>query len=202
VAPERVQVINAALTQRRGAILCASTILKADNYPSLRSSRLSQPIDGAPNFRQAGSRAPVFGLGIPNLQGIQRVLQAVGAGPRTLSSERPDEIPGERPKSAHEERHVAVWHNLREEPVLYINGTPYVLREAAGAYANMKEYSGIDGARLEALEERLKGEVLEEAARLGGKVQVLYEEMTAYVRPPSPRHYYRTALRPAMMQPT
>ena len=52
----------------------------------------------------------------------------------------------------------------------YINGTPYVLREARGAYTNMKEYSGIDSARLEALEQRLKAEVLAEAAVNAGHV--------------------------------
>ena len=81
-------------------------------------------------------------------------------------------------------RRVAIWHNLREEAVLYINGTPYVLRETTGAYNNMREYSGIDGPRLEAMEESLKEEVLQEAHRLGGKVNVLYEEMTGVVCSP------------------
>lgn len=158
------------LAQRNGAVLCASTILKADNYPSLQSTRLPQPIDGAPNFRQAAAGLPVFGAGISTLLGVQRVLQATGSGPVATAAR------------AAEQRQT-VWHNLREEPVLFLNGTPYVLREAAGAYTNMKEYSGIDAARLEALEERLRAEVLQEAAALGGKVQVLYEEMIHSVRP-------------------
>lgn len=159
------------LAQRKGAVLCASTILKADIYPSLQSARLPQLIDGAPNFRQAHAELPVFGGGICTLLGVQRVLQALGSGPAATAAR------------AAEQRHT-LWHNLREEPLLYINGTPYVLREAAGAYTNMKEYSGIDAARLEALEERLRGEVLQEAAQLGGKVQVLYEERSHPVRPP------------------
>ena len=34
-----------------------------------------------------------------------------------------------------------VWHNMREEPVLYINGKPYVVREANKPFANL-EYTG------------------------------------------------------------
>eukprot|EP00892_Ulva_mutabilis_P004224 jgi/Ulvmu1/2173/UM013_0017.1 len=158
-----LEELSDVLAQRKGAVLCASTILKADIYPSLRSARLPQLIDGAPNFRQAAAELPVYGGGICTLLGVQRVLQALGSGPAAT------------PARAAAQRQT-LWHNLREEPVLYINGTPYVLREAAGAYTNMKEYSGIDAGRLEALEERLRGEVLQEGEALGGKVQVLYEE--------------------------
>jgi hypothetical protein len=34
-----------------------------------------------------------------------------------------------------------LWHNMREEPVLYINGKPYVVREANKPFANL-EYTG------------------------------------------------------------
>lgn len=34
-----------------------------------------------------------------------------------------------------------LWHNLREEPVLYINGKPYVVREADQPFCNV-EYTG------------------------------------------------------------
>jgi Inositol hexakisphosphate len=161
-----MQAISEAISKRSGAILSAYTILKADVYPSLCSAAVPQRFDGAPNFRQAEGNTPVFGLGIPTRDGITRVLDAIGAAPGM-----PDH--GQR---------CAVWTNLREEPVLYINGTPYVLREASGAYTNMKEYSGIDGQRLEELEARLKGEVLGEAAAAGGRVHVLREEMKVQVR--------------------
>jgi hypothetical protein len=39
-----------------------------------------------------------------------------------------------------------LWHNLREEPVLYINGKPYVVREADQPFCNL-EYTGIDRSR-------------------------------------------------------
>ena len=34
-----------------------------------------------------------------------------------------------------------LWHNMREEPVLYINGKPYVVRESNKPFANL-EYTG------------------------------------------------------------
>ena len=35
-----------------------------------------------------------------------------------------------------------MWFNMREEPVIYINGNPYVVREANKPFANL-EYTGI-----------------------------------------------------------
>jgi hypothetical protein len=157
-----MQEIQEAISKRNGAILSAYTILKSDQYPSLHSSFLQQLLPGAPNFRQARGHAPVFGTGISSVEGICTILDTVGASKG-----------GQR---------CAVCINLREEPVLYINGIPYVLREAAGAYTNMKEYGGIDAPRLEALEKRLKAEVLAEAERTGGRVHVLRETPGANVR--------------------
>ena len=34
-----------------------------------------------------------------------------------------------------------LWFNMREEPVIYINGNPYVVREANKPFANL-EYTG------------------------------------------------------------
>ena len=48
----------------------------------------------------------------------------------------------------------AVWHNMREEPNVYINGRPYVLREDERPYKNLQEYSGIDYQRLQRMEAR------------------------------------------------
>ena len=52
-----------------------------------------------------------------------------------------------------------LWHNMREEPVLYINGRPYVVREADKPFQNL-EYTGIDRSRVEEMETRLKADVL------------------------------------------
>ena len=54
-----------------------------------------------------------------------------------------------------------LWQNMREEPVLYINGRPYVVREADKPFQNL-EYTGIDCSRVEDMEARLKRDVLDE----------------------------------------
>ena len=66
----------------------------------------------------------------------------------------------------------AVWHLMREEPVVYINGAPYVLREASRPFKNLLEYRGIGTERLESMEERLREDVLNEGRRNGGRVLV------------------------------
>lgn len=59
---------------------------------------------------------------------------------------------------------TAVWHNMREEPVVYINGRPFVLREEARPFKNLREYAGIDPHRLEKMERRLKLDILQEVS--------------------------------------
>lgn len=65
---------------------------------------------------------------------------------------------------------------MREEPVLYINGQPYVLREAERPFKNLQEYRGIGAERLELMEQRLKEDVLREAEAFHGRVLVSREE--------------------------
>jgi hypothetical protein len=68
-----------------------------------------------------------------------------------------------------------LWHNMREEPVLYINGKPYVVREADQPFCNV-EYTGIDRTRVEDMEVRLKRDVLREAQLYDGHVLVTEED--------------------------
>jgi hypothetical protein len=56
-----------------------------------------------------------------------------------------------------------LWFNMREEPVVYVNGRPFVLREQQRPMKNLQEYAGIDASRLERMEQRLKEDVLSEA---------------------------------------
>jgi hypothetical protein len=56
---------------------------------------------------------PIYGVGMPTSDGIVAVLKSV-AGSSSPSAGR---------------RVHALWVNMREEPVVYINGRPFVLRE-------------------------------------------------------------------------
>jgi len=56
---------------------------------------------------------PIYGVGMPTVQGVRGVLRSVSGS----------SSPGAG-------RHVnALWVNMREEPMVYINGKPFVLRE-------------------------------------------------------------------------
>lgn len=140
---------------RGGSVLGKKTILKSDHFPGCQNKRLRPNIEGAPNYRQA-EKLHVHGVAIPTIDGIRNVLKHIGA-----------EIEGE--KKVH-----VLWINLREEPVVYINGRPFVLRDVERPFSNL-EYTGINRERVEQMEARLKEDILNEAARYGNKILVTDE---------------------------
>lgn len=107
---------------RGGSVLGKKTILKSDHFPGCQNKRLRPNIEGAPNYRQA-DKLHVHGVAIPTIDGIRNVLKHIGA-----------EIEGEN------KVHV-LWISLREEPVVYINGRPFVLRDVERPFSNL-EYTG------------------------------------------------------------
>eukprot|EP00252_Welwitschia_mirabilis_P018623 TRINITY_DN4136_c0_g2_i1.p1 TRINITY_DN4136_c0_g2~~TRINITY_DN4136_c0_g2_i1.p1 ORF type:complete len:1265 (-),score=281.07 TRINITY_DN4136_c0_g2_i1:516-4310(-) len=142
------------ISTRGGSVLGKKTIIKSDHFPGCQNKRLQPHIEGAPNYRQVGS-LPVHGVAIPTVDGIHNVLSLIGAT-----------------KKGHQKR--VLWHNLREEPVVYINGRPFVLREVERPFSNL-EYTGINRVRVEQMEARLKEDILNEAARYGNKILVTDE---------------------------
>ena len=141
--------------ERHGKVLGQHTILKEDHFPGIQSEHLPQLIDGAPNFRGV-SGVPVYGVGMPTVDGIRKILTYIAADSVTSTT-------------------CISWFNWREEPLVYINGRPFVLREDKRPFKNLKEYTNIDGHRLEEMEERLKQDVLNEAAANNGCILVALE---------------------------
>jgi len=66
--------------------------------------------DGAPNFRRLPG-FPIFGAGQPTVEGIEKCLEPVL-------------------KKYGDEKHI-FWVNLRQEPVVYVNGKPFTGRDPA-----------------------------------------------------------------------
>jgi hypothetical protein len=133
--------IQNVLEARNGAVLNKSTILKSDHFDSSFNPSLKTHLQGAPNWREAGLN--IFGVAVsilfnklqqPSVSGISTLLTALKSG-----SEAP-----------------CVWFSAREEPIVYINKYPYVLRDADSPLSNIKRYAGINATRLEAMEDRLK----------------------------------------------
>ena len=157
------EAVENLLSNRSGMVLGPHTILKEEPYPGIQSAAVPAVIPDAPNFRQAAGGLPIYGLAIAPLTGIEQVLRAVGAGPGDGDA-------------------IAVMHNMREvscrpaaavrdvprlprvpasrpaphaqEPTVFINGVPHVLRDATRPLGNMQEYSGIDAQRVEEMERR------------------------------------------------
>ncbi|CAJ1871832.1 unnamed protein product [Sphenostylis stenocarpa] len=138
---------------RNGEVLGSQTVLKSDHCPGSQNPSLLESVDGAPNFREVPG-FPVYGVANPTVDGIRSVIRKIGSSI------------GGRP---------VLWHNMREEPVIYINGKPFVLREVERPYKNMLEYTGIDRERVEKMEARLKEDILREAKHYGGAVMVIHE---------------------------
>lgn len=112
--------IGMVAAMRNGEVLGSQTVLKSDHCPGCQNLSLHERVDGAPNFRQVPG-FPVYGVANPTVDGIRVVIQQI------------------RSKGGYS----VFWHNMREEPVIYINGKPFVLREVERPYKNMLEYTVI-----------------------------------------------------------
>ncbi|KAF7727042.1 hypothetical protein EC973_008089 [Apophysomyces ossiformis] len=185
------------LTARTGVVLTSQTILKVDYWRMSQGeesdegevSRLTTPsyspaqldlshessyfnqntqrhhtfyIDGASNFRRIKSTS-IYGVAQPTVDGLRKVIRRLVA-----DRSRNDKI---------------LWINLREEPIIYINGIPYVLRDRYFTLRNIRAYKGITGYRLEQLENRLKEDVIREVLSYDGRILLHGEDTDGNVRP-------------------
>jgi protein-tyrosine phosphatase len=113
-------------------------------------------VSGAQNFRQASNpvfNSRIYGVAQPTVSGVRTVLNHLDA----------------------KEHHVT-WINLREEPLIYINSRPFVLREKDRPYQNLPYYTGISLDRLEDMEVRLKQEILDESRNFKDNI-LIHEEI-------------------------
>ena len=144
---------------RKGSVLSQNTILKEDFWEQgtkYKGEMLS--LKGASNFRQIPGY-PVYGVAQPTLQGVKNVLEHIG--------------------------HVEniVWINLREEPFIYLNNVPYVLRDMEVTLRNLKSFRGITPKGLRTIESKLKNDVLEELKNYNGKILLHSETEGGKVTP-------------------
>jgi hypothetical protein len=112
------------------------TILKIDHWQKRQDNEL------AINFRKT-DQFGIFGVAQPTLSAVSLVVD------KTLTASKGNL--------------KVVWINLREEPVIYIHGEPYVLRDQYATLRNIQAFSGISTDRLELMEFRLKEDVIAEA---------------------------------------
>lgn len=144
---------------RNGSVLARGFILKSEHRPTSYSSTSEKPqmirLRGAPNFRGLGGLG-VYGCAQPTITGVKTVLSALQSQPQSRLTPR-----------------ETIWFCTREEPLVYIGNSPFVLRDAAQP---TKTYSISDRPEsLEGIETRLKNDILKESARYGGVVLVQEE---------------------------
>ncbi|KAF8917222.1 inositol hexakisphosphate-domain-containing protein [Mucidula mucida] len=156
---------------RNGSVLSRGFILKTDHYPSGRALDLDLNVHGAPNFRAPRTKSlNVFGCAQPRTQGLRAILSVLRCRPNT-------------PHPSH-----VVWFSTREEPIgkfissliklIYISGRPFVLRDASEPKRTLSLSDRAEN--LEAIEMRLKQDILQEASRFGGLV-LTHNEMGTYI---------------------
>ncbi|WVQ75186.1 hypothetical protein IAR50_004796 [Cryptococcus sp. DSM 104548] len=195
--------VDGVVKRRTGGVLGRGYILKTDHFPTGRAMDLELNIQGAPNFRAPEDESlNVFGVAQPTTAGLKSILTMLGAQPTflrkpsrrgsaatgaspVLNSERfprggaTPRQPLQRSDSV-DDREVepqgkAVWFSTREETLIYCNGRPYVLRDAANPYQTLALSDR--APNLEDIERRLKIDILDEARKYGGMI-LTHDEIT------------------------
>ena len=175
--PEEALKLNATLIneefaavfeRRRGNVLVRGSLIKSDHFAGVMNKNVVQLVDGAVNFRPIDG-FPVAGTGIPRAEGIANILQFFSEGrPHVDEEGRVVAAPPFRAASL-------LWLNLREEPILYVNHRPFVLRDGDNPYANL-ENTGITPRRVEAMEKQLKIDAWREVQEGGEGALLLHDE--------------------------
>ncbi|GJE96251.1 inositol hexakisphosphate-domain-containing protein [Phanerochaete sordida] len=151
IMPQLLRSGPSVVKTRQGSVLSRGFILKTDYWPSGRAMDLELSIHGAPNFRAPKEGdLNVYGVAQPRTQGLRGILSVLRCRPNT-------------PNPTH-----VIWFSTREEPVVYISGRPFVLRDAAEPRRTLKMSDRAEN--LEAIEQRLKNDILAEAQKYGGLV--------------------------------
>jgi Inositol hexakisphosphate len=89
-------------------------------FAGCQNIKLLPHLEGCPNFRKVDGLR-VYGVAIPTLSGLRVAL---------------DHIQSALPSGA-----PVYWGNLREEPLIYISGRPFVVRDKENPFRNL-EYTG------------------------------------------------------------
>ncbi|MBI2604479.1 MAG: hypothetical protein HYW49_00215 [Deltaproteobacteria bacterium] len=137
----------------------AKTILALDEIPPMHAldektaAKGYAKLDEVFNFRHSKDRTAA-GFSQPSKNGIQNILEFLGSG-----------------KSG---KNRTVYFDLREEPVLFINGKSYGFRELDKQNKNLF-ITGITPKELDELERAMKEQIIQASRKNGGKIAVKKE---------------------------
>jgi len=113
-------------------------IMKSDHWEGVEIIPLV--FEGCPNFRVVEG-TQLFGCGQPSHEGLIKALGHL------------EQVGFEK----------VLWVNLREEPVTYMNGTPFAPRDRETLNINLDHLIGIEGMDLEHMEQRMKADLIRKA---------------------------------------
>merc|ERR1712061_621802 len=125
-------------------------VCMADHFDKIQ--KLPDPIPGVPNFRRVPG-FKVYCCGQPTIEGFEKALEKV------CGSVYPKDGP-------------IIWFNLRQEPTVYVNGTPICARPAN----KIGEYAELGGATRDIIKEQEKaflGECEGRKSTNGGKLKIV-----------------------------
>jgi len=124
-------------------------VAMADHFEKIQ--KLPEKIDGVPNFRRVPGYK-VYCCGQPTISGFEKVIEKVCG----------DKYPKDGP---------IIWINMRQEPIIYINGDPICARppNKIGEYA---ELGNVSRASVKADEEEFC-KVLEGRAKENNKIKIV-----------------------------
>jgi len=91
--------------------------LKIDHFDQMHVLG-EDKVEGAQNFRQVAG-FPVFGTAQPTEEGFIKAMEKL-------------------PKGTDEQPITTIWYNMRQEPVIYVNGTPYAPRNPDKMHENLE----------------------------------------------------------------
>ncbi|KAN0063509.1 hypothetical protein ACQY0O_003956 [Thecaphora frezii] len=173
------------IRNRAGVVLRPFTLLKCDIWRKFIERNAGLPVRGTVNFRRIpGSN--IFATGQPTVEGIRNVvtqLQEYYAPGRSGGMDSDGDGDSDDANYADAAGITVTWINLREEPLVYVNGKPYCLRQKGMSLRNIKAYSGINWDRLQLLEDRLKNDVLNELSAGEGRLLLHTETADGTVVP-------------------
>lgn len=169
----RLKASEAGVVKRRdGGVLARGFILKTDHYPTGRALDLDLHLEGAPNWRAPKEEGlNVYGVAQPTLPGLRGILSVLGCRPQRVTAKNTslDDDDGDLDAQEGPSEHGrCVWFCTREEPVVYISGRPFVLRDASTPKTTLALSDRAEN--LEQIEVRLKSDILSEARRHDGLI--------------------------------
>eukprot|EP01117_Protostelium_nocturnum_P004484 TRINITY_DN1619_c0_g1_i2.p1 TRINITY_DN1619_c0_g1~~TRINITY_DN1619_c0_g1_i2.p1 ORF type:complete len:446 (+),score=78.21 TRINITY_DN1619_c0_g1_i2:683-2020(+) len=174
-------------------------IMKCDHWEGNQIVKDAPILEGAPNFRRIPGTI-LFGVGQPSYDGFHSIKQVLASGSHQaysseslnndISSMKDEGLHSGKlsssaglsndtlfTKSSQDEDPFTrlIWINLREEPVLYINGMPFAPRDKETLNVNLDHLIGIEGMDLEMMEQRLKADLIQKAKQESNHIEVVVQ---------------------------